>query len=173
MLADGDTSVTAQPNAAITGSVANQAVQINQGSLSTQSFASGHYCNSSVISIAPYVMRSESMASSFSSSNSVGGQISLSMPLDGGAVELCKELARRRIEKERIDYELVRIKECVGIYERGFMINPSSPFYSICADVVPIASVLSVADTSESDVDETTSEVPSPEPSSLSSEQSL
>jgi len=159
VLADGDTSVTAQPNAAITGSVANQAVQINQGSLSTQSFATGHYCNSSVISVAPYVMRSESMSTSFSASQSFGGQISLSIPLDGSSVELCKELARRRIDKERIDYELVRIKECVGIFERGFMIHPSSPFYALCADVVPIASL-------------PTTSSPSPEPSSTSSEQS-
>ncbi len=172
MLANGDTSVTAQPTAAITGSVANQAVQINQGSLSTQSYASGHYCNSSVVSIAPYVLRSESMAGdSFSASNSFGGQVSLSIPLDGSSVELCKELARRRIDKERIDYELVRIKECVSIFERGFMILPSSPFYPLCADVVPIPSVASAA--SPQDVVETTTSAPSPEPSSPSSEQSL
>ncbi len=110
------------------------------------------------------------MSTSFSASQSFGGQISLSIPLDGGAVELCKELARRKIDKERIDYELIRIKECVNILEKGFMILPSSPFYGICADVVPIASVTSVV--SPQAVVETTTSSPSPEPSSPSSEQS-
>ncbi len=165
MLADGDTSVTAQPNAAITGSVANQAVQINQGSLSTQGFSRGHYCNGPVISFAPYVLQTESMASSYATSSSYGGQISLSMPLDGGAVELCKELGRRQVDKSRLDYELVRIKECVNLYLKGFQILPSSPFYSMCADIVPIASAPSVVDTSEPDAVETTTEVASPEPS--------
>ena len=63
------------------------------------------------------------------------------MPLDGGAVELCKEIARKELEKTRLDYELVRIKECINIYQQGFMIHPSSPFYPVCADVVPIASL--------------------------------
>ena len=40
--AQDTTSVAANPQAMITGSVANQAVQINQGSLSTQSFGGWH-----------------------------------------------------------------------------------------------------------------------------------
>ncbi len=111
------------------------------------------------------------MSTSFSASNSYGGQISLAIPLDGSSVELCKELARRKIDKERIDYELVRIKECIGIYERGFMIVPGSAFYPICADIIPIKSVTSVV--SPPVVDETMSSSPSPEPSLPSSEQSL
>ena len=52
------------------------------------------------------------------------------MPLDFGAVNTCKELAKRQLEKERLDYELVRIKECIGIYQAGFTIDPRSPFFS-------------------------------------------
>jgi hypothetical protein len=63
------------------------------------------------------------------------------MPLDGGAVERCKALAQIQLEKGRLDYELVRIKECIGIYEKGFTIHPSSDFYPICADVIPIAAL--------------------------------
>jgi len=133
------TSVSAQPQASISGAVANQAVQINQGSLSTQSFEQGHYCNGSVISITPYFMRTESLATSYSQNKNYGGQISLSMPLDGGSVELCKALARRLLEKQRLDYELVRVKECINIYEKGYMIDPKSPFGKICADVRPLA----------------------------------
>lgn len=136
--AEDTTSVSAQPQAAITGSVANQAVQINQGSLSTQSFARGHFCNGPVLSIAPYVLRTENRATSYSHNWNYGGQISISMPLDGSSVELCKDLARRLIEKHRLDYELVRIKECIGIYERGFTLHPKSSFAAICSDVIPL-----------------------------------
>ncbi len=129
------------------------------------------------------------MASSYATSASYGGQISLSMPLDGSAVEICKELGRRQLDKSRLDYELVRIKECINIYKAGFQILPASPFYPICADIVPIAAAPVVdpeelskpegspilldpspADTSETDVLAPTMEDPSPEPSSVSSE---
>ena len=134
--AEGNTSVAANPVAAISGSVANQAVQINQGSLSTQSFATGHYCNGPVISITPYYLQTESFTSVYATNRNYGGQISLSMPLDGSSVELCKALARQRLEKGRLDYELVRIKECINIHQSGYQIHPASPFYAICADVL-------------------------------------
>ncbi len=63
------------------------------------------------------------------------------MPLDGGAVEKCKALAQIQLEKGRLDYEIVRIKECINIFKSGFMIKPGSPFYPVCSDVMPIASV--------------------------------
>lgn len=132
-----DTNVSATPQAAITGSVANQAVQINQGSLSTQSFKQGHFCNGPVLSFAPYLLQTENPGSI---SRNLGGQISLSVPLDGGSVELCKELGRISVQKQRLDYELIRIKECINIYKEGFTIRPGTPFYRICEDVVPLAS---------------------------------
>jgi len=133
--------VAANPQAAITGSVANQAVQINQGSLSTQSYGGGVHCNTSVISFTPYLLNTENFGETSTSSRNMGGQISLSIPLDGGAVERCKALAKLSIEKNRLDYELVRIKECINIYEKGFMIHPSSSFYPLCADVIPISAL--------------------------------
>ena len=139
--AEGTTSVAANPQAAITGSVANQAVQINQGSLSTQSFGSGIYCNGSVISFTPYYLTTENYGGTYSNSNNTGAQVSVSIPLDGGAVERCKALAQIQIEKGRLDYELVRIKECINIFEKGFTIHPSSEFYPICADVIPVAAL--------------------------------
>ena len=66
--------------------------------------------------------------------------MTVSMPLDFSAVNTCKELAKRQLEKERLDYELVRIKECISIYQSGFRIDPRSPFASVCADVIPLAS---------------------------------
>ena len=135
-----DQNAIANPQASISGSVANQAVQINQGSLSTQSFSQGHYCNGPVLSFTPYYLQTQNTPNPSQSQN-FGGQISLSVPLDGGSVETCKALAARRLEKERLDYELVRVKECIGIFERGFTLVPGSPFYQVCADVVPIASL--------------------------------
>ncbi len=153
-----ETNVHATPQAAISGSVANQAVQINQGSLSTQSFKQGHFCNGPVISFAPYILQTEAPSSI---TRNWGGQISISMPLDGGSVELCKQLARTQQQKARLDYELVRIKECINIYKKGFTIRRDSDFFRICADVVP----LSLAPKSE--------EVSSPESSRSSSEEKL
>lgn len=137
-IADDGVSVSAQPRTSVTGSVANQAVQINQGSLSTQSFSRGHFCNGPVISVAPYYLHTESETGSSSLSRNFGGQVSLSMPLDGGTVETCKALARKQLQKQTLDYELVRIRECMSIMERGFMIRSESPFSVICSDVVPI-----------------------------------
>jgi hypothetical protein len=131
------TSVAANPQASINGSVANQAVQINQGSLSTQSFRQGHYCNGAVLSVTPYYLQTETLTETNMHSRNFGGQVSLSVPLDGSSVELCKQLARNLIEKDRLDYELVRIKECINIFDSGYMIHPNSPFYPVCADVIP------------------------------------
>jgi len=117
-------------------------VQINQGSLSTQSFAPGHFCNGAVLSFTPYYLSTENYASSYSNSNNYGAQVSLSMPLDGGAVELCKALGKTRLEKARLDYEIIRIKECINIYNSGFKIRKESPYFPICADVIPLASAL-------------------------------
>ena len=99
------------------------------------------YCNGAVLSFTPYYLTTENYGSTYSNSNNAGAQVSLSVPLDGGAVERCKALAQIQIEKGRLDYELVRIKECINIYEKGFMIHPSSSFYPLCADVVPIAAL--------------------------------
>lgn len=132
--------MAANPQAAITGSVANQAVQINQGSLSTQSYGPSMYCNGAVLSVTPYYLTTENYGNMYSNSNNAGVQVSISVPLDGGAVERCKALAQIQLEKGRLDYELVRIKECINIYQSGFMIHPESAFYPVCADVIPIAS---------------------------------
>ena len=118
--------------------MANQAVQINQGSLSTQGYGKNHYCNGPVMSVTPYYLQTETDTSVFTKNRNYGGQVSISFPLDWNAVNLCKDLARKNLEKQRLDYELVRIKECISIYEKGYMIHPKSPFYSLCADVVSI-----------------------------------
>ena len=129
----------ARPQASISAGATNQSVQFNQMTLSTQSFDRGHFCNGGVLNIAPYYLQSEAFASSYSNNRNYGGQISFSFPLDGGSVETCKALARKRLQKQTLEYELVRIKECLNIYEKGFMLRPGSRFSVLCQDVVPIA----------------------------------
>ena len=92
------------------------------------------------MSISPYYLQTQGDPGA-SLSRNFGGQLTISMPLDGGSVEKCKALAQVSLEKERLDYELVRVKECINIFKQGFMIHPQSPFFPICADVIPIASL--------------------------------
>ena len=69
-----------------------------------------------------------------------GFQINFMVPLDGSIVERCKALGARQEEKMKLDYELVRIKECASLQQKGFMLLPGSRVYNICSDVIPIAS---------------------------------
>lgn len=135
---DGGITATASPTAVSTGQATNQAVQINQGGYSEQGYSPGHYCNSPTFTVTPFFLGSESFPEYVRGQN-YGIQATISFPLDGEMVRLCKELAVRKIEKERLDYNLVRVKECSKLIQTGFMFHPKSPFAVICADVVPIA----------------------------------
>ena len=68
-----------------------------------------------------------------------GGQINFMVPLDGSIVERCKAAADRQIQKMSLDYELVRVKNCAELQQKGFMIRPGTRVYHICSDVIPIA----------------------------------
>lgn len=63
----------------------------------------------------------------------------MSFPLDGEMVSTCKNLAKKKLEKERLDYALVRALKCAELLSMGYMIRPESPYSVICSDVVPIA----------------------------------
>ena len=135
---DGGITATAAPQAVSTGQATNQAVQINQGGYSEQGYSPGHYCNSPTLTVTPFFLGSESFPEYVRGQN-YGIQATISFPLDGEMVRLCKDLAIRKIEKERLDYNLVRVKECSKLIQMGFMFHPKSPFAVICSDVVPIA----------------------------------
>ena len=68
-----------------------------------------------------------------------GGQINFMVPLDGSLVERCKAAASRQIQKMELDYELVRVKNCAELQQKGFMIRPGTRVYHMCQDVIPIA----------------------------------
>jgi hypothetical protein len=140
---DGGTTAIANPVATSSGSVSNQAVQINQGSYSQQGYGGGHTCNSSTLVLTPFYLGNDvnNAEAAYIRNQNFGAQVSLSIPLDFEMVRLCKDLAKRKLEKERLDYELVRILKCVEIKKAGYTIHPSSPYAGVCADVVPIAAV--------------------------------
>jgi hypothetical protein len=68
-----------------------------------------------------------------------GGQLNFMVPLDGSLVERCKAAATRQIQKMELDYELVRVKNCAELQQKGFMIRPNTRVYHMCSDVIPIA----------------------------------
>ena len=74
------------------------------------------------------------------SRNAEGITLGVSVPLDGGAVELCKERARTEIarqqaeaDKARLDFELVRLLKCGEAIRSGVRFHPNSPYAGICA----------------------------------------
>jgi len=133
-----ESTATANPIATSSGSVSNQAVQINQGGYSEQGFSQGHYCNSSTLTFTPFYLGND-VHPEYVRNQNFGIQMTFSFPLDGGMVELCKSLAKKRLQKERLDYSLIRALKCAELLEKGFMFRPESPYSVVCADVVPIA----------------------------------
>jgi hypothetical protein len=69
-----------------------------------------------------------------------GIQASISVPLDQSIIERCKSLADLKIRKGRLDYEIIRIKECATLLSKGYMLHPESIFFPLCSDVQPVSS---------------------------------
>ena len=74
-------------------------------------------------------------------SNNWGAQINFSIPLDGGMVELCKQIATRHEQKMRLNYELIRAQKCADLMQTGFTFRPGSRVEHMCSDIVPIVSL--------------------------------
>lgn len=77
-------------------------------------------------------------------SNNYGMQISFMVPLDGGMIELCKQVAKRHEQKMRLDYEMIRALKCTEIMKAGFTFRPGSRVEVLCHDIVPIVSITDV-----------------------------
>ena len=76
-------------------------------------------------------------------STSIGLSATLSLPLDGGLQERCKEAAETQIAlqgqllaNKRLDFELARLKNCGELLQKGIQFHPRSPYARVCADVV-------------------------------------
>ena len=74
-------------------------------------------------------------------SNNYGMQLNFMVPLDGGMIELCKQIANRHEQKMRLLYELTRATKCTEIMKAGFTFRPGSRVEVICHDIVPIVSL--------------------------------
>ena len=115
-------------------------------------------------------------------STSIGLSATLSLPLDGGLQERCKQAAETQIAlqgqllaNKRLDFELARLKNCGELIQKGIRFHPRSPYAKVCADVV-VQNVTHIKDhvhsiPSTSSVGEQ-SAVPSQPDSSASAQQS-
>ena len=133
--------------AAATGNVTNQAVQFqNNGAPSRQIVGPNISCNGATMTFSPFYMGNHTTPfddqmeqQSYTVAENWGGQINFMVPLDGSIVERCKAAASRHIAKMKLDYELVRVKNCAELQQKGFMLLPGSRVYHICSDVIPIS----------------------------------
>ena len=165
--AEGDTPVTAiaNPVASSSGSVTNQAVQVLQGPYITNAYGGGIQCQGPTLNISPFVSSSYSGQTpwirerdgnpSYQQDNysiNPGLSMTISVPLDGGLQARCKKAAdtwtarqQAEADKARLDFELVRLLRCGEAIKSGVYFHPSSPYASVCADVVvPGAPTLAV-----------------------------
>ena len=145
--AEPEVQNTSNPVAAATGNVTNQAVQFqNNGAPSRQVMGPNISCNGSTMTFSPFYMGNHTTPyddsmdqSSYTVAENWGFQINFMVPLDGSIVERCKSIAARQQAKMELDYELVRMKNCAELQQKGFMLVPGSRTYHICSDVIPIA----------------------------------
>ena len=146
----------ANPQATSSGSVTNQAVQVLQGPYITNQYGGGVMCQGPTMNFTPFVSSSysgqtphygykngEKTYQQESFSINPGLSLTFSFPLDGGLQERCKKAAETRIarqqaetDKARLDFELVRLLRCGEAAKAGVFFHPSSPYASVCADVV-------------------------------------
>lgn len=143
--AKAETNPVASASSAATGNVTNQAIQFqNTGAPSRQSFSNGHSCNGPTMMFSPFYTGGDTdnvTGETYIKNQNYGAQLSIMVPLDTSLTALCKKLAERRLEKERLDYELVRALKCAELMgEKKFMFRPGTPMAAVCSDVVPIAS---------------------------------
>ena len=135
-------SNSANPVAAATGNVTNQAIQFqNNGAPSRQQFTGGNSCNGTTMTVSPFYMGNDTLPTGYTRNNNYGMQLNFSVPLDGGMIEQCKQIAKRHEEKLRLDYELVRALKCTEIMKAGFTFRPGSRVEVLCHDIVPIVSL--------------------------------
>ena len=142
VFAEGDTNNNSNPVAAATGNVTNQAVQFqNNGAPSRQSFGSNVSCNGSTMTFSPFYMGNDTQPETedgYVISENWGFQINFSVPLNRDLTKQCERMAESKIQKDRLDYELVRALKCAELQRLGFTLRPGSRVEHMCSDVVPI-----------------------------------
>ena len=146
VLAEGDTNNSSNPVAAATGNVTNQAVQFqNNGAPSRQSFGNNISCNGSTMTLSPFYMGNDTEPQTedgYVITENWGFQINFSVPLNKNLTKQCERMAESQIQKNKLDFELVRALKCAELQQKGFTLLPGSRVYHICSDVVPITSLI-------------------------------
>ena len=147
--AKAETDNVANPVAAATGNVTNQAVQFqNNGAPSRQHYGPNISCNGATMTFSPFYMGNHTKPwdideegmrpSSYTMAENWGGQINFMIPLDREGLKRCRSIASRQEEKMRLDYELVRVLKCAELQQKGFMLLPNSKIGHMCSDIIPI-----------------------------------
>ena len=143
--AEPEVQNTSNPVAAATGNVTNQAVQFqNNGAPSRQIFGANSSCNGATMTFSPFYMGNDTIpyeADGYVRSNNYGAQLNFMVPLDGGMIELCKQIAKRHEQKMRLNYEMIRAMKCTEIMKAGFTFRPGSRVEVLCHDIIPIVSL--------------------------------
>ena len=140
----GTGQVVAAPQASSSGNVTNQAVQVTNTNLFQNTYGGGIQCQGTTLAISPFAIGGWSAPES-NVKNDVGIAGTLSVPLDGGAVELCKQAARTQIKRQQaeadkasLDYNLVRALKCTEFIQAGAFFHPSSEYGRLCEDIVAL-----------------------------------
>ncbi len=123
----------------------------NNGAPSRQQLGPSIVCNGSTMTFTPFYMgnhvkpwdyeEGNMSPSGYTMNENWGVQLNFMVPLDGSITEQCKSLGKRQEQKMRLDYELVRIKNCADLQSKGFTLRPGSDLEHICSDVVPISAL--------------------------------
>ena len=96
------------------------------------------------MTFSPFYMGNDTIpyeADGYVRSNNYGMQMSFMIPLDGGMIELCKQIANRHEQKMRLNYEMIRAMKCTEIMKAGFTFRPGSRVEVLCHDIIPIVSI--------------------------------
>ena len=105
------------------------------------------------MTFSPFYMGNDTIpyeADGYVRSNNYGMQMSFMIPLDGGMIELCKQIAKRHEQKMRLNYEMIRAMKCTEIMKAGFTFRPGSRVEVLCHDIVPIVSLTNAGSSSKS-----------------------
>ena len=116
----------------------------SNGGIDVQIFGANSSCNGSTMTFSPFYMGNDTIpmeSDGYVRSNNYGAQINFMIPLDGGMIEQCKEIARRHEQKMRLNYEMVRALKCTEIMKAGFTFRPGSRVEVLCHDIIPIVSL--------------------------------
>ena len=138
-------NAVAAPVASSSGSVVNQAVQVTPSINFTQNMGRGVICQGTYLTVSTFGLGGLSAPESEVRTD-YGITLQVSTPLDREAVRLCKERARVEIQRQtaekdkaELDYHLVRSIKCGEMIRNGTFYHPSSPYASVCLDVVAVA----------------------------------